>query len=417
VSKRERFTIQTVRIVLLAFRRFREDRCQLRASALTYYTLISIVPILAMIFGITRGFGIEDRLQHKLLQEFPYGEEVVNRSFEFANAYLEKARGGVVAGIGVLILFWTVVRALNTLENSFNDIWGAGRSRGFARQLVDYLFLIFVCPLLLLVSSSITLFVATYVSEFLENYGMIGAITSGEIILKCSPYFIVWALFSFLYLFIPNVRVRWQSALVAGIVAGTLYQLAQWGFINCQIFVSRVNAIYGSFSALPLFLFWIQLSWMIVLLGAEIAFACQNAELYEFEFESESLCSSSKRLFMIAVMHLIVSRFQEGKPPCSADEIARTLEIPIRLTRNIIGILMGAGLVSEVVSTAEGTAFQPATNVEKLTIHDLSTKVGASGVGSIPFRRNSSFDSIEKHLAGIDRAMKESRDNLPIQNL
>ncbi|HQQ61563.1 MAG TPA: YihY/virulence factor BrkB family protein, partial [Kiritimatiellia bacterium] len=278
------FFLNLLRVVILSIRGFDEDKCQLRASALTFYSLISIVPVLAMAFGIAKGFGFEKVLEAQLREKLSGHEEILNNVIAFSHSLLQNTQGGLIAGVGLVMLFWAVLKVLGHIEYSFNDIWGVKQQRSLSRKFADYLSLMLVCPVMLILSGGVTVFITTQVELILEKFAILGGFSPIVFfILEGLPYTMMWGLFTFLYLFMPNTKVRFASAFIAGILAGTIFQAVQWGYITFQVGVVKYNAIYGSFAALPLFLVWLQASWLIVLYGAEFAFAYQNVDTYEYE--------------------------------------------------------------------------------------------------------------------------------------
>ncbi|MBN2033207.1 MAG: YihY/virulence factor BrkB family protein, partial [Deltaproteobacteria bacterium] len=282
--RRTYLLLRTLRIILLAFRGFREDKCPLRASALTFFSFLSVVPVVAMAFGIAKGFGFDKNLETLITQRLEGQEEVVQWVIHFANALLANTKGGVVAGVGVLMLFWAVVKLLDHIEKAFNDIWYVKRGRTFARKLSDYLSIMLICPLLLIVSSSLTVFVTSQMLLLTEKITLMGKISPFIFFMfNLSPYLVLWILFTFVYMVMPNTGVSIKAGFSAGIIGGTIFHILQKAYIYFQVGVAQYNAIYGSFAALPLFLIWVQLSWFIVLFGAEISFAVDNEENYEFE--------------------------------------------------------------------------------------------------------------------------------------
>ncbi|MCK5557706.1 MAG: YihY/virulence factor BrkB family protein, partial [Candidatus Hydrogenedentes bacterium] len=348
LPRKKSFLIKQLRVVLLALRGFDEDKCQLRASALTFYSLLSIVPVLAMTFGIAKGFGLDTMLQTQLLgllERFPGQEDVLSGVINSANNLLENTKGGVIAGIGVVLLFWTVIKVLGNVERSFNDIWGVKKARSIGRRLSDYLSMMLVCPILFVMSSSITVFAAGQIRLITERIALLGAISPLIFaLLRLFPYCVIWILFSFIYIFMPNAKVNFKSGILAGIVAGTTYQVVQWVYISFQIGVVKYNAIYGSFAALPLFLVWLQLSWLIVLFGAEISFAHQNVDTYEFEPDCLRASGRFRKLLALRITHQLVKNFCAGEKAWTATQISHTLEIPIRLARQILYELTEGGI-------------------------------------------------------------------------
>ena len=249
------FFIRQLRVFVPAVRRYIEDRCMQRASSLTFYSLLSIVPVFAMIFGIAKGFGFEKLLEKQLYEEFAGQEGVLNRIINFSHSLLAHAQGNVIAGIGFIVLFWSVLKVLDNIEASFNDIWQVHEARSWSRKFSDYTSVMLFSPLLVVLSGSATVFVQTHVAavtQQLRVLEMIGPVIL--LLLKFTPYVLIWIVFSLIYLIMPNTKVSYKAGVQAGIIAGTLYQLAQWVYIGFQIGAARYNAIYGSFAALPLFL-------------------------------------------------------------------------------------------------------------------------------------------------------------------
>ena len=260
LSKRTSIWLRSLRIFLLSIKEFSTDKCMLRASALTFYSLLSIVPIFAMAFGVAKGFGVQSLLEQRLLSSFQGQEEAINKVIVFSNTLLENTRGGLLAGIGIALLFWAVIKMLGNIEKSFNDIWGVRHERSMGRKFSDYLSLMLICPILIIMSGSLTVFITTQVTLITEKVALLGYL--GPIIftsLNILSYAVIWILLTFIYSFMPNMKIPLSSALAGGIIAGTLYKFVQFGYIHFQVGVSKYNAIYGSFAALPLFLVWLQM--------------------------------------------------------------------------------------------------------------------------------------------------------------
>ncbi len=369
LSKPRALLIGFLRVAALSLQLFIKNKCQLRASALTFFTLLSIVPIAALLFGIAKGYGFDQVLQEKLRASLIGHEEIADKIIAFSSSMLDNTKGGMIAGAGVLVLLWTVVRLLGHIEGSLNEIWGVQEGRPLLRKLSDYLSMVLICPFLIIVSGSATVFVASQLT------GLSHALPFSETIntfiglgLKVLPIAALWAVFTFLYGFMPNTKVRFASALIGGIIAGTLYHLLQEVYVYSQIGVARYNAIYGSFAALPLFLIWLQLSWTIVLLGAEISFAYQNVNVYELDPGEKGVSLSRKNLYALELARQAVLNFEAGREPASDEELSKLLEIPIRTARLILYELLCGGILSEVVRKGDGaTAYQPAIPTERIT--------------------------------------------------
>ncbi|MDD5455150.1 MAG: YihY/virulence factor BrkB family protein [Candidatus Ratteibacteria bacterium] len=411
--------IRQLRIVTLAVRGFDEDKCQLRASALTFYSLLAIVPIVAMVFGIAKGFGIEKMLETQLMERLEGQEQVVERIIGFSQSLLEKTKGGIVAGIGVVLLFWTVIRVLSNIENSFNDIWGIKKSRSFARKFSDYLAIMLIAPVLIIMPGSITLAITSQFEFITRKFSLLGVI--GPFLfagLKFIPYMVIWIFLSFMYVFMPNTKVGIRSAVLGGVVAGTFYQLMQFGYINTQILVSRYGAIYGSFAALPLFLIWLQLSWLIVLLGAEISFAHQNVETYEFEPDSLKASYSFKKLVSLMAVNLVAKSFESGAKPLTAEQISHKLEIPIRLINTVLYELVEAEILSEVrPNDYKSIAYQPAQDLNRLTIKYVIDAVEKRGSDNIPVVESKELKQISESLKEFGQVLEKSAANILLKDI
>jgi membrane protein len=413
------FWVKFLRVVILSVRGITEDKGYLRASALTFYSLLSIVPVFAMLFGIAKGFGFEKTLESQLMEKLGGQEEIFNRIVTFSHTLLENTQGGVIAGIGLAVLFWSIIKLLGNIEDAFNHIWGVKKQRSVGRQISDYLSIMLIAPVLFLMSSGMTILVTSKVKVIIKEIDITGVIGPVVIyLLKFTPYLTIWLLFTFLYMFMPNTKVHFRSGVLAGIVAGSMYQVFQWIYINFQIGVARYNAIYGSFAALPLFLVWLQLSWLIVLLGAEISFATQNVDTYEFEPDCLRISHAFKRLLSLRVAHLLVQEFSQGDRTWTEWRISQKLEIPIRLVRQILFELLESGIVSQVKTESETEgAFQPARITDKLTIKYVIDALEGRGSDDIPVARSEDLERISGSLKSFDEMIKNSPANRPLKDL
>lgn len=411
--------IKLLRILVLSVRGFDRNRCTLRASALTFYTLLSIVPILAMAFGIAKGFGFDHILEQRVREQFHGQEEVFSHAITFARNLLDNTKGGLIAGIGVVFLFWSVIKVLSNMEKSFNDIWGFKKHRTWIRKFSDYLSFMLVSPLLFIMASSMTILVTSKIKDFLLNYSFLSFLSGPILILlRWSPFAVLWGLFAFIYVFVPNGKIKIRSALIGGILGGTIYQIVQWAYIASQIGINRYNAIYGSFAALPLFLVWLQLSWLILLYGAEVSFAHQNVDTYEFEQDCSKINASFRQLVALAITHLCVKVFHQEEPPQTASEISHALETPIRLVNEVLYDLTEAGVLSEVTGNEErGICYQPALDLEELTIQNVIARLNKKGIDNLPLAKSGAVEKLSECLAGFRDAMINSPGNVRLKDI
>lgn len=414
------FLIRMLRSILFSIKGFEKNKCQLNASALTFYTLLSIVPIMAMAFGIAKGFGFEKVLHEELMARFEGQESTLQMVIDFSNRLLEQTKGEVVAGIGFLLLCWSVMSLLENIESSFNDIFGVKQHRIFARKFTDYISIILICPILILLSGSFTVFIAGYLQSFVEGWLMSNILKDFIFLfVGLTPYIVTWVLFSFIYIVMPNTRVNGKSALIAGVVAGTLYQLAQYLYITFQWGLTRYNAIYGSFAALPFFLVWLQISWIIVLFGAELSFALQNEKSCEFEPDCLKASRKLKNLAALRIVNLIIKYFVKGLPPLNEMEIASLLDMPIRLARTVTQELLNSGLLSvvKVGNNNNGLRYQPSASIEKYSIKYVLGKIDSSGSENIPIGDSPEFIELAECMNIISGDVEKSTGNKLLKDI
>ncbi|HSL98831.1 MAG TPA: YihY/virulence factor BrkB family protein [Candidatus Limnocylindria bacterium] len=419
LSRTKAFIVRTLKVFLMTIRGFQDDHCSVKASALTFYSLLSVVPIIAMIFGIAKGFGFDKRLQLQLLEKFSGQEDVLLKVFEFSGSLLQKTRGGIVAGIGVALLFWSVINVLGYVERSFNDIWKVEKPRSFGRKSSDYLSVVLVCPLLFIMASSLTVTMAgkvKYVAEIVSRLG----VPPGPILLLLDiiPFVLIWALFSFIYIYMPNTKVHFRSGLIAAVVSGTAYQAFQWIYIAFQVGVSRANAIYGSFAALPLFLVWLQISWMIVLFGSELSHAVQNVHTYGGPADPEKVSPYNRKLISLLIARVVIRKFSEGEKPLTAPGIADVLGMPAHLIRQILSDLSAGGLFSTTEREEyEETAYQPARDIHKITVTTVLDALERSGSVDPVFSPTEDFRAVSATLETFGTTIDTSPANKLVMDL
>lgn len=416
---RKSMLIIQLRILILTLRGFVRDQCQLRASALTFYTLLSIVPVMAMAFGLAKGFGLEQLLQTQLTERFAGHEAILARVLDFSHTLLESTRGGMIAGVGVFILFWSVIKLLGNIESSFNEIWGVKAGRSLGRKFSDYLAITLVCPLLLIVAGSTTVFVATsltWLTEYFEFSGPLRAVI--HVAVRMMPFGVIGLLFTFLFMFMPNTRVRFRAALSAGILAGIIYQLVQWGYIAAQVGLSKYNAIYGSFAALPFFLVWVQFSWLIVLFGAELTSAIQRVDRSEFEPDSERVSPGFRFRLTLLVLTRLVGDFDQGHPPATVRDLHRQLGIPIPLLQRILFDGNRCGLLREAKPDSDGEpAYLPATDSAKYTVAFVAETLLRHGGSEVPVLAGPELGQLSASLQALAESLANSPANLRLKDL
>jgi membrane protein len=414
ISPKKAMWMKLLRIFVLAFRGLNEDKMQHRASALTLYSILSVVPVLALGFGIAKGFGYDKDLKQKLIENFSDYQDVVDKLINFADSMLKKTQGGLVAGIGLALLFYTVMKVFSNIESSFNDIWQVKKARTYVRKFSDYLSMMLVSPILVVAASATNVFIYNTLTTIREQGHILGLVSPLLLsVLKIVPYFLIITLFVLMYMIMPNIRVKFKPALLAGVIAGSVFQLTQWGYIYFQVGVSNYNAIYGSFAALPLFIIWLQFSWLIVLFGAKISFAAQNIEMYEFELETIHMSDYSQRILALLVSHRVIKNFEAGLKPLTSSELSKELRIPIRMNQSILQDLVQCGILSEVVSgKANSIAYQPALDINKVTMKFVIDKIDRLGENYVIDEKHTvthSLVNLNEQFNKVIEAMPENK--------
>ncbi|HQG78016.1 MAG: YihY family inner membrane protein [Bacteroidales bacterium] len=419
ISKSRSFLIKQVRIIVLAARGFMKDKVQMRASALTFYSLLSIIPVAAIAFAIAKGFGLDQNLEDLVIKELQSQPEVLNWLLKQTRTALQETKGGYIAGVGVIILFWSVMSLLDQIESSLNHIWQVASSRPWYRKFTDYLTIMLIAPVILILSSSITVFISTELSDFISSAPILDFFKPViSLLVRFIPYLLAWMALTALYIVIPNTKVKFLPALVSGIIAGTFLQLLQWLYIDLQFGISKLSSIYGSFAAIPLFILWLQSSWIIVLLGAELSFANQNLSRYEFESEALNVSNYQKRALSLMIMHLIIRNFSEGTKPISAETIARDLKLPVRLVRDILQDLGNADLVSVIQRNEHAERlFQPALDINKLTVNYILGRLDRRGEAHQIIVKSKEYNKVTMILDKFEKLSSKSDMNILVKDL
>ncbi|MDR0834801.1 MAG: YihY/virulence factor BrkB family protein [Candidatus Symbiothrix sp.] len=373
-KKRRNYTI--LKVIILAVKRYQAEHLQQRASALTYSTFLSLIPLLAVLVAIAKGFGFQTIVESQLFEHFPGQQKVIGEAFTFVDSYLAQSQNGIFLGIGLVMLLYTVFNLISTIENSFNQIWQIKHGRSYWRRMTDYFSGFFLIPVLLVCSSGVSILYETTFGGMKEHFVLAPIY---EILLMIGPLIFSIILFTGLYLFLPNTKVQLKNALAGGIFAAIGFQVFQFLYISGQMWVSKYNAIYGSFAFIPLLLLWMQLSWVICLCGAEIAFACQNVENYDYEQETKNISRRYLDFLTLSIASLILKRFETTSPPYTAIEISNHFKLPIRLVNKILNILIDIHIINEVKDVDAYPNYQPAIDSDLITVRYVLEKIDQYG--------------------------------------
>ena len=417
VSGLKEIYINAIKTIILAVRGFQSENLQTRASALTYNTLLAIVPLLAVLFGVAKGFGFQNTVREELMDFFPGHQMELNKAFEFVESYLAQAQGGIIIGIGLILLLYTVVSLISSIEDTFNDIWQINKSRPWFRKISDYLALFVILPVLMVSSSGMSIFISTLQNSFLQHYVFLTPVV--ELLLHITPYVFTSLAFAGLYIALPNTKVKVINGLIAGIIAGCAFQFFQLVYISGQIWVSKYNAIYGSFAALPLLLLWLQLSWLICLFGAELSYASQNVKKFSFERDSKNISRRYKDFLTLLIASLIIKRFANGEKPYTADELSDSYRIPIRITTQILYMLTEMNIITEVMIGNDERIihYQPAMDINQISVSLLFEKIDQYGSENFKIDTTGLFNKEWKTLLKTREELVRNNENILLKDL
>ncbi|HAR95274.1 MAG TPA: hypothetical protein DCR97_04840 [Deltaproteobacteria bacterium] len=416
-----RVLVRTLRVFALAVQGFLKNGCTKSAAYLTYYSLLNIVPLFAVAFAISKGFGLEILIENRIIElarNANWQAAGTEQLLRFSQSLLQETKGGVIAGVGVILLFCTVILILGKVEKTLNTTWNVRKARTLARKIGDYLTLMMLAPILFITSSSITVFVASKLDDLIADYSILGPFSTAILLLmRVFSYLSIWLLLMVLYTLMPNTRVKPRAAFVGGVAGGTAFLIVQWAYIKFQIGISSYGAIYGSFAALPLLLVWLQWSWMIVLFGAEIAHAYEHHETYGFHPDYSKIGSAERRALVVRIFHSMVKAFSGAERALTALQISRRLEIPLNLVQQLISELIDAGLVVKVDKSGDRhPVFQPARSPEDMTIKDVLDIYEGSGRTSLE-PGSEHAQRVAECLKDIERAAAKSEGNMRLKEL
>lgn len=406
-----RWLVQQYKLLFYTARGLLEHGTIVRSAALTFYTLMSLVPILAVVFAVVKGFGLADGLVQGLYGLFPQSPEMIDYVVTFAEKALARTQGGVVAVVALVMLFWAVIRVFGSIENAFNNIWEVKVERSIARQWSDYIAIVMIVPILWVIAGAL----GGYARQLLG----FGDGWQWTLLSRLASVTVIWGMFTFFYMVIPNARVRFSSALMAGIVAGTAFALFQWGYLYVQRWMTSYNAIYGSFAALPLFMIWMQTSWQILLFGGELSFAYQNVSRFCEERESLRISYDQRRKVLVAVMLIVVEHLRKQGGATPVETIRDRLDLPTRIVNDILYQLVQADLLLAVPVDADDREkeYIPAQDVTSLTVYGVLEAVEQSGHGGFDPAPTPEFSCIDRELERIKQHARKSQENVKIIDL
>ncbi len=390
-----RKALRILKIVVMTIKEFVEQKASVRASALTYYTLLSLVPVLALAFAIAKGFGLESLLT-SIIRNNLNSTELADYVLSFATSALENTKGGIIAGVGVIMLLYSVFKLLNNIEAAFNVMWCVRSSRSMLRKVTDYVCIMIFTPILIITAISTNIVFRTSLKSYFNG----NLSTVQDILIGFSPYLMMWVFFTLLYLVMPNAKVKIAPATISGIITGTAFQIVQWVYITFQVGANSAGAIYGSFAFLPLLLAWLQLTWTIVLAGCKIAFSIQNVSKYSMEHGVRIVSANLRRTYSLVIMYNTVRDF-EAQKRTTGITMANQMEISQPLFFHLVERLKEAGLLAELKTDndKEERTFIPAMDTVQITPRLICQRLNALGDDKkMHIARTKVFQSMEAHF-------------------
>lgn len=365
---RNTMKVRLIKTISLSIRSFMDRGLQMKSAALTFSTVLAIVPAFALIFAIGRGFGFQEILAKNIYSYFPAQHQAIETALGFVDSYLKQASNGIFVGVGVLVLLWTLISLLSTIEEAFNNVWDIKKDRTIYQKITDYIAICLLIPILMVCSSGVSIFMSTIVSSNIHLAFLTPFINFG---LELSPVILAWLAFTLSYFLIPNTKVQFKYAAIAGGLCAIAFQILQLLFVNGQIYVSKYNAIYGSFAFLPLLLIWLQLSWLILLFGCVLTYSMQNVFAFNFLGDVGTISQDYRRKLTLVVVAAIFRQFDAKEPPLTRTEISTRYDLPIRIVSDILYGLQHSKLIFQVVLAEDRIGYAPAVDFTTLTVAEV----------------------------------------------
>jgi membrane protein len=413
---RDNWYIKLIKTLNLTVKSFLNANLQSQAAALTYHTILALVPALAILFAIGRGFGFHNLLETQLFNYIPAQKETLDTVVGFVDAYLAQSSQGIFVGIGIALLLWTMISLMSNIEGAFNSIWGIKQGRSIWRKITDYTAMLLILPVLMICSSGLSLFMTSTLQN-LFAFDFMSPVIS--ILLKCASYIFTWLFFAAMFMLIPNTKVKFKNALIAGVFTGTGFLILQWIFVSGQMYVSKYNAIYGSFSFLPLLLIWLQFTWVIILSGIAICYSSQSIYRFNFSDKINIISKDYRSKITLAMMAIIVRHFDNGNKAITLDDFTNKYDFPPRIAIEIIEELVEAQLVSKtiLIDKDEEIGLQPAVDINKLSIAYVLNRLDNHGASGFVPNFDSNFLEISKALDNIESVITNNAGSTLIKDI
>ncbi|MBR5828124.1 MAG: YihY/virulence factor BrkB family protein [Paludibacteraceae bacterium] len=353
--------LQTILIVARGFK----NKINIRANSLSFTLLFAFIPMTALVFAIARGFGFEEIIEEQLSVSFLKETNVIPAIMEIVNRYLETVQDGIFLGIGLIVLLWSVYAFFNMLELSFNSTWNVKQTRSIGRRLTNYIMTLLLVPMLIVLTSGISILINS-------------TTLLAPILLRIIPWLAASAVFTWMYIAVPNTKVKLKAAIIPGVFLGILFMVVQKLGVYLVVLFTRMSIVYGAFSAIPLVLIWLHITCWLLLIGAELSFAIQNNEMFAYERDIDNMSRRYKDCVMLYLLAIIIKRFEKGEKPQTAQEMALQNQLPTKLVTLVLSRLEENNIILPV-QTLEDIAFVPAMDTQKITVDMVIGKIYNKG--------------------------------------
>lgn len=378
LSYPERLGLGLLKRLVITWECMNKNHIMSYASALTYSSMLAAVPVLAIIFAIARGFGFDTIIESKLRSSLDGNPDIADTILYFVESYLHHTKGGVFIGIGLIFLLYTLISLTSNIEEAFNTIWYVKRSRTLSRKITDYVSIFLLMPFVIVITSGLSIFLATFRTFLPETQLLTGTMS---FFLHVSPFIFAILVFMLLFKLMPNTRVKLRHTLLPAVLTGTVFMAVEWVYVHYQFKLSAYNAIYGSFAAIPLFMLWLQISWCICLLGAQLSYANQSLHTYTFERVSDELSRRYRDTLILLLMSRICKHFASGLKPFTAHRLAVNTHLPDSLVGILLGELADMQLLVEVPLEQGGERhYLPAIDIHRITVGMVIRRIDSHGM-------------------------------------
>lgn len=410
---KKRLGYRVLQTIILVGRSFKDKALNVRANSLSFSLLFAFVPLVAGVFAIARGFGFEELIKERLSTSFLAEANIAPMIIEWVERYLETARDGLFLGIGLIVLIWAVYAFFNMLERSFNTIWNVKQSRSFGRRLTNYMVVLLLVPIMIILTSGISIFLNS-TAALSPVWQAIEPIR--RLLLRLVPFVVASAVFTWIFIAIPNTKVRFLSAVIPGVLMGVLFQVVQMFSVYLVVLFTRMSVVYGAFSAIPLTLIWLHIACWLLLVGAELAFAIQNNDMFAYEKDIATMSRRYQDYVMLYLLSMIVKRFEQGESPLTAQEMAEENQLPIRLVQQVLARLEDANIVHRLyVDQAESETFVPALDTRSITVEMVMGRISAQGTEDFLLHTPQQMQAFWQHYLQMCEA--NTSDNILVSEL